>query len=173
MRPCQLHGALAEKNSLLGKMAESSQTLFMDLRILDMGPKCVEHLNLVNRADLADTLELALQHKRKQITILLWTAILAESEHRSFWSTSKNSNNYPHQINRAVDKAIDELFEFVAAVQGSNFKVSSEQASRIEQNLLTLSQGDGGQLLRELATLATNLEQANTDPKTTNPLVLL
>ena len=41
MRDCKLHLVLAERNSLLGRVATPSQRLFNDLKILHTGPECI------------------------------------------------------------------------------------------------------------------------------------
>ena len=57
LRECKLHLVLAQRNSLIGKVAPASQLMFNDLQILEYIPECIEQLVEKNNTLMAQKLE--------------------------------------------------------------------------------------------------------------------
>ncbi len=161
MRQCELHMALAEKNSLIGKLAEPSQALFMDLEILHTAPECVTQLQQDRQLQLAEKLSAGIEEKKQGLATKLWLAILGADEHRKFWQSASTRSNYPGEVNSQVVPALQVLLRFVEQIQDGNYQVSLQQQSDVERSLNVLRSGDGGALFERLIELDADLNLAN------------
>lgn len=161
-RQCELHAAVAEKNSLLGKFAESSQALFMDLTILALGPACVSQLHQDGQKLLADKLQSMLKQKQLHLTSSLWKAILGGPENAGFWSINPQPPDYPLRVHQDPRAAIDLLVRFVERVKRRDYVLTKEEETQIENSLARLNYGDGGTLAGHIDHLQNQLTIANT-----------
>ncbi len=161
IRQCKLHTALAEKNSLIGKFAEPSQALFMDLEVLHTAPECVTQLQKDQQLQLAEKLSTGIEEKKQGLATKLWLAILGADEHRKFWQSASTRSNYPGEVNSQVVPALQVLLRFVEQVQDGNYQVSLQQQSDVERSLNVLRSGDGGALFKRLIELDADLNLAN------------
>ncbi|MFT6406604.1 MAG: hypothetical protein ACJAQ6_000014 [Arenicella sp.] len=158
LRECRLHSTIAHRNSQLGKVATASQKLFSDLAILHLGPQCVERLGKV---ELASKLQRFLTQKEQNLHSLLWSALLGQTEHASFWHDRRNNKHYPLELSIDVSSDIIGLEKFVARVINGERFFSSQVTDRVERHLGRLRAGDGGRLLGEYRRLAAGLNKAN------------
>jgi len=161
MRECKLHSVIAERNSLIGKVAPASQRLFNDLAMLSVGPDCVDTLEQNNQSALADKLREFLAFKRARIGQSLWQALLGEGENAQFWSATNTVSHYPKNLTKESRPSIVAITRFAHEVQNGRFDYTKKQTDEIEKHLGILRFGDGGQLLREYATLVTAIERSN------------
>lgn len=152
LRECKLHNTIAQRNSLIGKVARPSQLLFNDIRILEQGPDC---LNILENATLSKKLNTFLDKKRNEITRSLWYGLLAQNEHTKFWSLSDT------QLNTGVTTSLDALSLFVTNVQTGRFDFNDQQFNDIEQHLGKLRFANGGLLLKRYAQLINTMNRAN------------
>jgi hypothetical protein len=158
LRQCKVHSIIAHRNSQLGKVATASQQLFSDLAILDLGPRCVERLGTIK---LASKLELFLKHKEQNLMAVVWSALLGQSEHASFWHDKRNNTLYPLELSIDVIGDIANLEKFVSDIVNGERSFSTQTTDQIEQNLGRLRAGDGGRQLGEYQRLSIGLKKAN------------
>lgn len=157
LRECKLHTTLAHRNSLIGKVATASQLLFSDLRILQQGPECIRQLD---ETALATKLKTFIALKESQIERNLWSAILAQTEHRQFWHPRNYSHDY--LVNAEPDiNSLNALAEFSRQVLNGEVGFSDADFELVEQHLGRLRHGDGGQLLSNYVEQINTLQQAN------------
>lgn len=161
LRECALHQVIANRNSLLGKVALSSQRLFNDLEILRTGPDCVHRLTETNKPALAQKLKLFLESKRRVLGHSLWRAVLGASENAEFWRVGTKIADYPDTLNHESVTNISALLTFANSVKHGHYGFSKHETSELERHLGQLRYGDGGRLLREYAQLDKSLDQAN------------
>lgn len=160
LRNCQLHLALAKRNSLLGRVATPSQRLFNDLDILHSGPKCLPKIEDI---ELKNKLSFYLDAKRKDLLQTVADAVLAQNEYRSFWRTIPASVDYPDYLpSDTVSEDLSLINTLVLKLLKGNFFVSDQESKAIEKALGRLMHGDAGQLYYELMTYHAVLEAANT-----------
>lgn len=158
LRQCQLHQALAERNSQLGKVAPSSQLLFNDLDILNNGKPCLEK---IQDKKLAAKLASYLENKETFLLYRAWHALLAQEEHRQFWRVQTARNNYPDTLDADASEELKSLARFVDSINNGKRNFDQKNYESIEQQLGKLRFGDGGQLLNEFFTLQHQLLRAN------------
>lgn len=158
LRGCTLHTTIAHRNSIIGKVAPASQTLFSDLRMLHQGPECVTQLG---DSALAKKLQLFLDLKHSQIRHRLWAALLAQSEHRQFWQPTDYRIDYPDH--HAVDARdhLESLAMFSHKILNGEFDFTDADFNAIEQHLGQLRFGDGGALLSHYQEQVNTLKHAN------------
>ena len=161
LRECKLHLVLAQRNSLIGKVAPASQLMFNDLQILEYIPECIEQLVEKNNTLMAQKLESYFKLKQSDIMNSLWKAILGSSENASFWQEQPQPENYPLSLNQESNKDIVALIQFVEKVKLAHYHFSKNQVTDIEQNLKALQNGDGGYLLKKMTSLEKDLNLAN------------
>lgn len=159
LRECKLHTTVAHRNSLIGKVASESQLLFSDLRILQQGPECVEQLG---KLALAKKLQVFLDVKKRQINTHLWSALLAQNEHREFWRSKNYDRDYPKNNSLETKKSLGSLTAFVNRVLAGHYDFTDAEYKSIEQHLGQLRFGDGGQLLSQYLVQINTLQLANT-----------
>lgn len=157
LRECTLHTTLAHRNSLIGKVATASQLLFSDLRILQQGPECVKQLG---ESALASKLEEFVTLKKSQIEQNLWSALLAQTEHRQFWHLRNHSDEYLPNIQTDLN-SLKALAEFSREVLSGRVNFSDAEFKLIERHLGLLRYGAGGQLLSHYLEQVNALQQAN------------
>lgn len=174
LRQCEVHSALANKNSLLGKFAKSSQALFLDLAILYAGSECVAQLQANKQLTLARRLAQQLEHKEQQLPRLLWRAILGADENAAFWSITASADNYPSESSNRPIVAIQELSRDAKRILGGDYNLTYEQQAKFEKQLQGLRSGDGGVLFRHLTALSSSLQVADSmlAQRLTKPLCL-
>ena len=160
LRKCRLHTLIATKNSLIGKVAPSSQHLFLDLDILHHGPACVDQLRRDNQTGLADKLEQFLAQKETRVPELLWHALLGSNENAQLWMVRK-IDRYPQQVPGDIEESLLGLSRFAAAVLAGKYNFSPANNDDIETLLSALRHGDAGLLLHELSQLDRQLQNAN------------
>lgn len=158
LRECRLHATIAHRNSQLGKVATASQKLFSDLAILHLGPPCVERLGKV---ELASKLEHFLRQKEQNLNSVLWSALLGQTEHASFWHDKQNNKRYPLELPIDVSSDIIGLEKFVSRIINGERFFSSQATDQVERHLGRLRAGDGGRLLSEYRDLSIGLRKAN------------
>jgi len=158
LRNCKLHTVLAHRNSLIGKVAQSSQLLFNDLDILATGPQCLSRLT---DKTLANKLAMLLQQKQDNIGHSLWKAVLAEQENRSFWSSAKQPADYPSQLPNQTVSSLAALNTFIDSVLSGHYAFNQSDYNKIEKHLGELRFGDGGMLLLHYFKLNNSLAHAN------------
>jgi len=161
LRQCKLHTVIAQRNSLMGKVALPSQLLFNDLQILQHAPACIEKLNASNQSNLAEKLVDYQQQKIQHLDHSLWQAILGEQENMQFWRVREQPANYPQSFNNDATKNIKHLLQFVQQVQHGVYDLNAQQADQIEQHLQQLSLADAGTLFQRLIQIKIDLEIAN------------
>lgn len=172
LRECELHSVIAKRNSLIGKVAVSSQRLFNDLEILDTGPVCLLKLEATGKASLAKKLREFLNIKKEGLGASLWQAILGAQENAKFWSPVVPPDDYPNTLNHESIVNIAALYEFVESVKSGRYQYSQSEIDTIEKHLGVLRHGDGGQLLQQYAELVDALDRANSaiDQRLERPL---
>lgn len=161
LRQCQLHTVIAQRNSLIGKVAPSSQLLFNDLQILHHAPACIVSLEKNKKTGLAKKLNLYYQTKQQQILVSAWQAILGERENAEFWRFKRQPATYPLRLNTDSVTSIKVLLKFVERIRQGDYSFEPAQTANIEHALQQLSFGDAGQLLKRLQQLDANLSGAN------------
>jgi len=161
LRQCKLHTIIAQRNSLIGKVAVPSQLLFNDLNILKYIPACIETLRAEKQFKLADKLVTYQQLKISNIDQALWQAILGQQENASFWRIRQQPLDYPQSFNNKAAESLRALAVFIEAVQGGDYDFDQKQSDQIEYHLQQLNFSDAGMLYRRLAELRTNLSIAN------------
>jgi len=161
LRECKLHVVIAQRNSLIGKVAPASQLLFNDLQILEHTPECIEQLRNVNNEVMAKKLKSYFEIKKEEIVTSLWKAILGSSENSSFWQASSQPDGYPLILNQESTDSIAALIKFVEKIKRENYHFSKEQTIQVEQHLKVIQGGDGGYLLIRMSELEKNLDKAN------------
>lgn len=155
LRECKLHVTLAHRNSLMGKVANQSQLLLSDLRILDEGPKCLEQqLDL----KLRNKLVMFLKQKEEHISKLLWFSILGQSEHRQFWQTS--NQNLP-LVSQEHLMHLNNLGDFVNAALKKQRQFTDADFSNIEKSLGAIRSASAGSILTAYVHHINVLQEAN------------
>ncbi len=154
LRQCTVHTAIAQRNSLIGKVALSSQKLLNDLTIIELLPECIEK---DIDAKLKDKLKQYLTVKKDFLPHQLWHAVLAEKEYRSFWAaqlTTKKEIAVPQELTQAMD---------YLEVNTRHLLKSAKELNRkeFENALKAFKFGTGGQLLSELQIQLAYLSAAN------------
>lgn len=162
LRECKLHVVIAQRNSIIGKVAPASQLLFNDLKILQHAPNCINKLLEINNVSMAKKIASFEELKKKLIINSLWNAILGEHENTLFWHSQKQPKDYPKSLNIQSIESIKALLVFVEKVKQKEVVFSKQETSQIEQHLKVLKSGDGGYLLSKLMELDNHLQKANT-----------
>lgn len=85
LNQCQLGRVVGEKNSVLGKLAQSSQQMHLERDFLIWAPACIAALE---DQSLAEQLEQAWQMKRDQRMAVWWNGWMAGEEFQSLTSLS-------------------------------------------------------------------------------------
>ena len=161
LRECKLHLVIAQRNSLIGKVAPASQLLFNDLKILEHTPECIEQLLKKNNEDMAQKLESYFESKKSDVVYSLWSAILGSSENASFWQVRPQPDNYPFALNKESMPSIAAIIKFVEKIKQADYHFSEEETNEVEKHLNAIQSGDGGYLFTKLSALEKNLELAN------------
>ncbi len=154
---CELQLVLGERNSLLGQVAGSSQSLLHLLAFLETAPACIEQLNLEQKFELSSQLEQAFQLKRRELPKMIFNAIFAGPEYRQFWSTAVPAN-YPDATNADVLVALSWLEVAAQRWMNGEYYWGTEE---LEHHLSILRAGDGGALLKSLVLSAEQLRLAD------------
>lgn len=152
LRECQLHTTIARRNSLIGKVANQSQLLFSDIRMLAQGPACLDALG---DSSLAKKLESFLEKKLSEIDQSLWLGLLAQDEHAKFWSIGGGQPNLESTI------ALEALSSFAMSVRNGKFDFTDQQFNQIERHLGKLRFANTGLLLLRYTQLLNAMSHAN------------
>lgn len=165
LRQCKLHTTIAERNSAMGKVANQSQTLFNDIRILAQGPACLEALD---NAVLVKKLRVFLAKKTTELDKSMWQGLLAQTEHAKFWSVV---NPEPNETTSA---ALTALAKFVNAVQSGHYNFNDQEFDQIEQHLGALRFANSGLVLQRNVRLINAMRRANSaiEQRLARPLCL-
>ena len=158
LRECKLHTTIAHRNSLIGKVSSASQRLFSDLRILQQGPECITQLG---ESVLAKKLQQFLDLKQSQIQQTLWSALLAQNEHRKFWQANDYDPRYPTIIEIETSNSLNALAVFSRNILIGKYDFSDAEFTSVEQHLGQLRFGDGGRLLSRYLEQLNKLNIAN------------
>ena len=147
---CELQGAVAEKNSSLGKLATPSQLLINELKILESGADCSDLIKHEDPA-LAGQLDEVLEAKAVELPGRIFLATLAGDEFRAFWRNSDKGVSYDSV--RAISQIRQDAQRWLAG----DYRASS---SVFEQQLQAVSLGNGGYILQAWSELRRELPVA-------------
>lgn len=137
---CEIQGVVAEKNSSLGKFAAESIVLYQDVQFVLMANECIVELD---DPDLKKTLIEARQTKLGSLDLLLWNAIFAGPEYRTFWT--QNRGGYPQEIESRLVYALSTIEQQADVIlQG---KLDEFDPNEFEEALEVLRSGEAADLL--------------------------
>ena len=145
IRECALHGVLAQRNSVLGRVAQPSTRMFYELDFLRLAPRCIELLLQQGKADLAATLGEARSRKEARLARVIWQGVLGGGEYQRYWKVPQQLGDYPDTKNYASDIALRSLASDVRRWLGNDYRFESAE---VEANLQTLLTGDAGALYK-------------------------
>ncbi len=155
---CELQLVIGETNSILGRLAESSQTLINELEFLRLAPDCSRQLEEGGDDELASELLSAIETKRNQLPRKLVSALLGGPEARAFWKAPYHLDAYPEQASINVPQAWQALADHSRAwLQGRRYK----DTQGLENTLFEVQKGDGGSLLKSYLLLHNRLSLLN------------
>ncbi len=147
LRGCELNITIGKSNSSLGKLANDSQRLLLELEFLALAPACIAALDPTEDADLIVTLQAAIASKREQLPARIWNATLGGPEFRSFWKRPARLGDYPAATGGQVPTALARLAELSAHWLDGDYRAGTEE---LEALLADVRRGDGGALLASL-----------------------
>lgn len=157
---CALEITVGKSNSSLGKLAEPSQRLLLELEFLYHAPDCIRQLRGDERPALADQLERAVQTKREQLDARIFNATLGGDEFRRFWRSPQRLGDYPANISAEVLTALNGLGNAIEAWRAGDYLRDHD---RLERWLGMIRTGDGGSLDAALLQQTTALKLATAE----------
>lgn len=160
---CDLQVVVAEKNSGLGKFAQSSQRLISEIRFLQEAPACLASLRESENEELATKLEQVAASKRETLGNMFWQAVLGDNEAKSFWFDPEDLAAYPSQTGKELVLALSQLEQWAKNINQSGPYLAdlTLSSAELEDALFELDKGDGGRLYRALMRYQAYLGSAN------------
>lgn len=157
IRDCELGHLVAERNSVLGRVAVPSQRLVYDINFLRTGEACIK---LVGKAhpELAATITKEMAVKQRQLPNVIWQAILGGPEFRKFWRFGGSPLPAIMPSQADVLLAIRQLDQDAERWLNGDYRVDE---SRFEHQLDVIRGGDGGLQLRAWETLEGKFDAAD------------
>lgn len=153
---CELQQIVAERNSVLGKLAEPSYRLAYELRFLELGETCLDLVGDDHPA-LAQTLRQTLEQKRAHLPALVWRATLGGPEFRLFWQAGNGPLPEGFESGGETELALTRLIGFARGWLGGDYHYDVEL---VEASLRTISRARAGQLLKGWTLLGARLDVA-------------
>jgi hypothetical protein len=147
LRGCELNVTIGKSNSSLGKLANDSQRLLLELEFLTLAPACIAALDPIEDAELVSTLTAAVASKQQQLPARIWNATLGGPEFRSFWKRPTRLGSYPDDTGGQVPTALERLAQLTARWLAGDYRAGSGE---LETLLADVRRGDGGALLASL-----------------------
>jgi hypothetical protein len=147
LRGCELSITIGKSNSSLGKLANDSQRLLLELEFLSLAPACIDSLDPTGDAELITILQEAVANKRRQLPARVWNATLGGPEFRAFWKRPGSLGNYPENTGSQIVTALARLAELSTRWLDGDYQAGSEE---LEILLSDVRLGDGGALLASL-----------------------
>jgi len=95
LRHCALKTTLIKRGSSLGKNAQASQRLLLQLEFLHLAPACIATQRQQGAASTADQLHKAWLHAQRTLPKNIFRATLAGPAFRAFWNTHPRPGEYP------------------------------------------------------------------------------
>ena len=145
---CAVQVTIGKRNSSLGRMAQDSQRLLLELEYLTLAPECIDYQRREGSADIADTLEQARQLKERQLPALIFNATLGGEEYREFWRTGTPDPAYPATAGSEVITALEAINAMTGRWLSGDYRADN---LAFELALSQVATGDGGLLLQALA----------------------
>ena len=87
LQPCKLQLIIAQRNSVLGKVALESQTLVNELLFLNLAQECLDQLG-ANDQVLKEKIRESIFKKKRDLPLTIARATLGGSEYKEMWSSS-------------------------------------------------------------------------------------
>lgn len=145
---CELQTVVAQANSQLGKTAQSSQRLLLDLRFLHYAPPCIEYLNSENKEKIAEQIVAAADLKRSQLRARIWQAIFGGVEYRAFWQAPEALGDYPVGGVASLLETLDWMHQHSTRWLAGEYQLGLDS---LEQQLMRLRVAEGGLWIHALA----------------------
>jgi hypothetical protein len=155
---CALQVNIGRRNSHLGRHASASQRLILDIEFLQLAPDCIAHLQRNGEPELAQTLALAMQHKRETLVARIYNAVLAGEEWRRFWQIPTAVGAWPANTDAALIDSLWQLSRWIEEILEGRWPADPQQ---LEFYLGDLRRGDGGAALLAIWMELDGLDQAN------------
>ena len=95
LRHCALKTTLIKRGSSLGKNAQASQRLLLQLEFLHLAPACIATQRQQGAASTADQLHKAWLRAQRTLPKHIFRATLAGPAFRAFWNTHPRPGEYP------------------------------------------------------------------------------
>ena len=156
MGDCRLQAVVAEKNSSLGRVADESGQLKLDLDFLRHGEACAAMLTAEEPA-LADELRRVIRLKQTRLASRIWQATLGGAEFRRFWHSDYSATIDPRTLQAIQALALD----ISRWLQGDYSDYDD-----LDQLLGIIGEGSGGGMLRAWEELGGGLQRATLAVKT-------
>jgi len=156
IRDCELGHLVAERNSVLGKVAVPSQRLVYEINLLRTGDACLKVLGK-DHSKLAGKLKRELEDTRRDLPRYIWQATLGSPEFRQFWHYGAAPLPAGFGSDDAVITALRRLDGDAGRWLSGDYEVDSD---RLEQTLDVIRGGDAGLQLRAWETLGQKLDTA-------------
>ena len=156
LRSCKLHQLVAERNSVLGKLAEPSQRLIYELKFLDAAEDCLATL-VKDQPELAMALREVVTRKQAQLPTVIFAATLGGDEFRKFWQPGNEALPDTVITGGTLIPVISELSKQVRQWLDGNYAVDG---ARLEALLDVIRRGDGGMQLKAWLLIESRLDVA-------------
>ena len=147
LNSCELSITIGTINSSLGKLANDSQRLLLELEFLSLAPACISALNQTADAELIATLQAAMSEKHRMLSTRIWNATLGGPEFRAFWKRPHRLDNYPANTGGQIALSLARLAALSNQWLNGNYAAGSGELERL---LGDIRSGDGGALLAAL-----------------------
>ena len=157
IRDCELGHLVAERNSVLGRVAVSSQRLVYDLNFLRAGAACIKAIGK-DHPKLAAIINKEMAKKRRELPAVIWQAIPGGTEFRKFWRFGGSPLPSHLPPDGAELLAIRQLTQDAKAWLDGDYRVN---AGQLEHQLDIIRHGSGGLQLRSWQTLSNKLDIAS------------
>lgn len=156
LRPCKLHQLVAERNSVLGKLAEPSQRLIYELQFLDAAEDCLSTL-ATDQPELVLALREVVTRKQAQLPAVIFAATLGGDEFRQFWQPRNDALPDTVMTGGSLTPAISQLSRQVRNWLAGDYAIDG---ARLEGLLDVIRRGDGGMQMMAWMLIGSRLDVA-------------